>query len=168
VTEQTPESFAAVLRTNLIATFLACRAALPHFLDRGGAIVTVSSLGGLRASPRSAAYASAKAAVVMLTRSIALDYGPRGVRANCVCPGWVRTPIGDSEMDALAARRGLDRERAYALASSRTPLRRPAGAEEVAETVVWLAGDGASYLNGAVVPVDGGAHIVDVATLELA
>jgi meso-butanediol dehydrogenase / (S,S)-butanediol dehydrogenase / diacetyl reductase len=166
VLEQTIESWSRVLRTNLTGAFLACRAALPHLLETRGAIVTVSSLGGLRAAPGAAAYSSSKAGLVMLTRSIALDYGPAGVRANCVCPGWVRTPIGDGEMDELAGRRGLDREAAYALATATTPLRRPGEPEEVAEAVAWLAGDAAAYVNGAVVSVDGGAEIVDAATVE--
>ncbi len=167
VAEQTPERWEGVIRTNLTGAFLVCRAALPHLLERRGSIVTVSSLGGLRAAPASAAYCSSKAGLIMLTRCIALDYGPAGLRANCVCPGWVRTPIGDAEMDALAARRGLDREGAYALASSATPLRRPALPEEVAETVAWLAGEASSYVNGAVLSVDGGAAVVDAGTLEM-
>ena len=97
----------------------------------------------------------------MLTASIANDYGPRGVRANCVCPGWVRTPMADDDMDEVAARWGTDRDGAYRLTTSSTPLRRPAEPAEIAAVVAFLAGPGASYVNGASIPVDGGAMIVD-------
>ena len=165
VAEQTPERWDAVMATNVTGTFLTCRAALPHLERSGGAIVTVSSLAGLRAGPASAAYCASKAAVVMLTQCIALDHGPAGVRANCVCPGWIRTAMADGEMDDLAERRGTDRAGAYALAVEHVPAQRPGRPEEVAETVAWLAGPMSSYVNGAVITIDGGAAVVDSASL---
>jgi meso-butanediol dehydrogenase / (S,S)-butanediol dehydrogenase / diacetyl reductase len=100
----------------------------------------------------------------MLTQSIALDYGPRGVRANCVCPGWIRTPMADAAMDELAERSDGDREAAYELAHRLVPARRPGTPDEVAEAIAWLASSASSYVNGAVLPVDGGGAIVDVAS----
>ena len=98
----------------------------------------------------------------MLTQCIALDHGPAGVRANCLCPGWVRTPMADGEMDDL----GLpSREAAYAVATKDVPLRRPSTPEEIAGTVAWLLSDDASSVNGAVISVDGGSTVVDVAAL---
>jgi len=129
-----------------------------------GAVVTVASVGGLRASPESAAYGASKAGLISLTQSIALDYGPSGVRANCVCPGWIRTPMADAAMDELAERTGGDREAAYELAHRLVPARRPGTPEEVAEAIAWLASPAGSYVNGAVLPVDGGGAIVDVAS----
>jgi meso-butanediol dehydrogenase / (S,S)-butanediol dehydrogenase / diacetyl reductase len=165
VAEQAPDRWDAVLATNLTGTFLVCRAALPHVVASRGAVVTVSSLAGLRAGPASAAYCASKAGVIMLTRCLALNYGPAGVRANCVCPGWVRTPMADGEMEELAERRGTDREEAYAHAVAHVPARRPGRAAEVGETVAWLAGPASSYVNGAVICVDGGAAVVDPASV---
>jgi NAD(P)-dependent dehydrogenase (short-subunit alcohol dehydrogenase family) len=164
VADQTPERWQGVIETNLTGAFLAAGAALPHLLESRGAVVTVSSLGGLRVSPESAAYGASKAGLIMLTQSIALDYGPQGVRANCVCPGWIRTPMADRAMDELAARSGGDREAAYMLANERVPARRAGTPEEVAEAIAWLASPASSYVNGAVLPVDGGGAIVDVAS----
>ena len=164
VADQTPERWARVIDTNLTGAFHACRAALPHLVEARGAVVTVASLAGLRAGPESAAYGASKAGLIMLTRSIALDYGRRGVRANCVCPGWIRTPMADAQMDELAERTGGDREAAYELANRLVPLRRAGTPEEAAEAIAWLASPASSYVNGAVLPVDGGGAIVDVAS----
>jgi meso-butanediol dehydrogenase / (S,S)-butanediol dehydrogenase / diacetyl reductase len=165
VGEQTLERWSLVIETNLTAAFLVCRAALPSLLPARGAIVTVASLAGLRAGPASAAYCASKAGLIMLTRSLAVDYGPRGVRANCVCPGWVRTAMGDAAMDELVGVHAADRDDAYELATAAVPARRAARASEVAEAVTWLASPAASYVNGAVLTLDGGAAVVDVGTL---
>jgi NAD(P)-dependent dehydrogenase (short-subunit alcohol dehydrogenase family) len=165
VAEQTLERWDRVVATNLTGTFLTCKAALPHLAASRGAIVTVASLAGLRAGPASAAYCASKAAVIQLTRCIALDHGPEGVRANCVCPGWVRTPMADQEMTELGEQRGVDREAAYSLAVAEIPSQRPGEADEVAQTIAWLVSPAASYVNGAVITVDGGAAVVDPASL---
>jgi NAD(P)-dependent dehydrogenase (short-subunit alcohol dehydrogenase family) len=164
VAEHTLERWSRVLATNLTGPFLAARAALPHLAERRGAIVMVGSLGGLRAAPASAAYASSKAGLIMLTQCIALDHGPQGVRANCVCPGWIRTDMADRAMRELDD----DVEQAYARVNSTNPLGRPGLAEEVADAVAWLASPEASYVNGAVLRIDGGVGSVDPASLELA
>jgi meso-butanediol dehydrogenase / (S,S)-butanediol dehydrogenase / diacetyl reductase len=165
VEEQTLERWNLVIETNLTAAFLVCRAALPALRSARGAIVTVSSLAGLRVGPASAAYCVSKAGLIMLTQSLALDYGPLGVRANCVCPGWVRTAMGDAAMDELVGVHAADRDDAYDLATAAVPARRAARTAEVAEAVTWLASPAASYVNGAVLTVDGGAAVVDAGTL---
>lgn len=160
-----PAAWDEVLRTNLTGAFLVARAAIEHLAARRGSIVTISSAAGLRASAGSLAYCASKAGLVMLTQCLAVDHGPEGVRVNCVAPGWVRTPMADAEMTVLGKRRGTDRQEAYDACTADVPLRRAASAEEVAATVAWLVSDGASYVNGAILPVDGGHTPVDVATV---
>ena len=160
-----PAVFERVFATNVTGAFLVARAAISHLVEARGAIVGVSSVAGMRSAPSSLAYCSSKAALTMLTQCIALDHGPAGVRANVVCPGWVRTPMADGEMDGLAERLDTSRDGAYAEVTADVPLRRPSSPEEIAGAVAWLLSSDASYVNGAVIPVDGGHTTVDVGTL---
>ena len=154
----------ASLRSNLTSAFVLTRAALPALVERSGCIVIVSSVAGLFAIPNDAGYTTSKHGLVGLTRSLARDYGPRGVRVNAVCPAWTRTPAADASMDRLGERRGLDREGAYALSTAHVPLRRPVTAEEVAGACAFLASPEASAITGAILPVDGGSSVVDLST----
>jgi meso-butanediol dehydrogenase / (S,S)-butanediol dehydrogenase / diacetyl reductase len=167
VGDETPEGWESTIRINLSGPFLLARAALPHLIETSGAIVNISSTSGWFAGPGWASYCASKAGVIMLTRCLANDYGPRGVRANCICPGWVRTPMGDEDMSAVGDAWGGSVDDAYWLCSRDTPLRRPAEPEEIAEVVVFLAGPHASYVTGAAIPVDGGATAVDSSSAPL-
>ncbi|MBI5442408.1 MAG: SDR family oxidoreductase [Deltaproteobacteria bacterium] len=158
-------SWEACLRANLTSAFVSAREALPSLLARRGAIVIVSSIAGLAAGPEVCGYTTAKHALIGLTRSLARDYGPRGVRVNAVCPGWVRTPMADEEMLPLMERNGISLEEAYAVATCEVPLRRPASPDEIAAVCRFLASEEASIVTGAVLPADGGSTIVDVPTL---
>lgn len=155
------------LDIDLSGAMKVCRAALPALFERGkGSIVVVASVAALVAGS-SAAYAASKAGLLGLTRSMAHDYGPRGIRVNAVCPGWVRTPMSEAEADALARRRGISREEAFALLARHLPLRRVAEPSEVAACCLFLASDEASFVTGAVLVVDGGGLVVDAAMLPL-
>ncbi len=149
---------------NLTGAFLVAKAALPHLLAQRGSVVSVASVAALRAAAEMGGYAATKAGLAMLTQSLAVDHAHQGLRANVVCPGWTVTEMADEEMTAFGGPRGLDVRSAYDLVTALVPQRRPATADEVAAVVTWLLSDAASYVNGAVIPVDGAASAVDVGT----
>lgn len=155
------------LRANLTTAFVMAREALPALIESEGQIVVVSSLAGLFAGPSVAGYTVGKHALIGLTRSLARDYGRHGVRVNAVCPGWVRTPMADDEMDEFARHAGFEggRDAGYAAVTADVPLRRPAQPEEIASIVRFLGSSQSSYVTGAVLVADGGAHIVDLPTI---
>jgi len=151
------------LEINVNGPMLVSRAALPSMLERGGgSIVLVASTAGMASAPASAAYDVSKAALIGLARSIAVDYGPRRVRANALCPGWVTTPMGDEDMDGLGALRGISREEAYRLATEDVPLRRPVSPEEMAACCLFLASDESSSVTGTTLVADGGGQAVEI------
>ena len=141
-----------VLAVNLTHVFRFCRAALPTLRRRGGCIVTVGSGWGLVAGPRAAGYAATKAAVVNLTRALAIDHGPEGVRVNCVCPGDVDTPLLRGELRQL----GRDVVEGLEASAAARPLRRLGTPDEVAAAVAWLSSPEAANVTGTTLVVDGG------------
>lgn len=156
----------ATIDINLSGVLYLVRAALPHLEARGGgSIVLISSVSGFVSQSSSAAYVASKAAVIGLAKSIGVDFGPAGVRANALCPGWVHTPMGDESMDDLAQDRGITRDAAYSLATELVPLRRAAEAVEIASCAVFLASDESSYVTGTTLLADGGGMAVDVASV---
>ncbi|MFE7132326.1 SDR family NAD(P)-dependent oxidoreductase [Streptomyces sp. NPDC057638] len=163
------EDWDLVMRTNVTGPFLLLRAALPHLLESRGSVVAVASVAALRAAPGSAVYGASKAALLQLCRSFAVDYGPRGVRANTVCPSWVRTEMADRRMARFADEAGLDgTEAAYTEAARFLPVGRPADPGEIAEAIVWLLSPAASFVNGAALTLDGGVTTLDPGTLPFA
>lgn len=161
------EDWDDMVRTNLTGPFRLLRAAMPHLIQARGAIVGVGSAAALRATGEIPGYNATKAGLNMLIQSVAIDYGPQGIRANAVCPGWTRTEMADMEMQEYGASLGMDFKEAYSRATSFVPSRRPANASEVAEVIAWLLSDKASYINAAVLPVDGGMIAGDPGSLAL-
>lgn len=144
-----------LIDVNLTGTFNLTRAAVPYMLETGGgAIVNNASLSGLAPTRNEAAYSAAKAGVISLTKSAALEYGPT-VRVNCVAPGHVRTP-----MTAVWEQF----PEAFAPIAAAIPLGRIGEAHEVAEVILFLASDRASYMTGQTLVVDGGAILPQAGT----
>lgn len=135
------------IATNLSGTYYACRAALPLMVAAGGgAIVTITSVAGLKAWAEDAAYNASKAGVTLLTRTIALEYADKGVRANCLAPGVIDGGLTDTVTDPA------DREMLVGM----HPMGRMGTVAEVAEAAVWLASDASAFTTGSTVSVDGG------------
>ena len=153
VAETPSDAWLDVVNIDLNSVYYVCKHALPQLRERrSGSIVNVASVGGLRGMRDAHAYSAAKAGVVNLTRSLAVTYGPEGVRTNCVAPGLVETKMVESYMAALGNPQ-LDPVQRFTI----SPLGRPAQPDEIARVCLFLASDDASYVNGAVVPVDGGS-----------
>ena len=150
VTELDPQAWSNVLQVNLTSAFLVARAVIPHMQKHGGGtIVTIGSVYGRLAPERMSAYAASKAGVAQLTRCIAIDYASDNIRANCVCPGLVTTPMS-AHMHAPGKEKLLD-------ASLKAhPMKRAGTPNEIADTVAFLCSDAASYITGQNIYVDGG------------
>lgn len=151
VEEHTESEWDDTFDTNVKGAFLMCRAALPALRESRGAVVNLASYVGLVGFKGAAAYAASKAAVVNFTRTLALDYAAEGVRANCVCPGSVDTDMIRSAWEATG-----DVAAAARAWAGKHPLGRIATAEEVADVILFLASDDASFVTGVALPVDGG------------
>jgi NAD(P)-dependent dehydrogenase (short-subunit alcohol dehydrogenase family) len=141
-----------VMDVNAKSVYLMCRFAIPVMeKGGGGSIVNLASGWGLVGGPRAAAYCASKGAVVQLTRAMAIDCGPLGIRVNCVCPGDTRTAMLKDEAQQLG-----EAEADFLAAAARRPLGRIGAPEEIAEAIVFLASDRASYVSGTALVVDGG------------
>ena len=154
-----------MLETNLIAAARLARAALLVIIDSRGSIVGIASLAALRASSLLSGYSASKAGLGLMLQSIAVEYGKYGVRANLLCPGLIRTEMSAASLTTVADAKGISLDEAYEIATRNVPLRRAAAASEVAGVARFMLSDAASYLTGAIIPVDGGASVVDVAAL---
>ncbi len=163
-----PEIWKDVMETNVTGSFLMMKAALPHMIKNGkGSIINISSLGGMRCLPGMSAYCTSKAAIIMLTKQAALDYGPNNIRCNAVCPGATRTAMLEEALSPLAESLGTDVDGVFARISSNVPLHRVSAPEEVTGLCSYLASDDSSFMTGSALLIDGGAAIVDVSGAAL-
>ncbi|MCQ0970455.1 SDR family oxidoreductase [Paracoccus sp. TK19116] len=147
ITEISTEDYRKVTGTIIDGTFFACRAALPHLVKTGGAVVNTSSVSGLGGDWGMSVYNLAKGAISNLTRALALDYGQRGVRINAVAPTLTRTGMTKDMFDDS---RLLDQF------MDRIPMDRPGEPEDIAAAIAYLASQDARFVTGVILPVDGG------------
>jgi len=151
------DAFRAMLALNLEAPAEAARLVLPGMLTRRwGRIVNVASTAGLKGYAYVSAYVAAKHGLVGLTRALALEVASKGVTVNAVCPGFTDTDLVSRSVEAIAGKTGRSEDEARAALAASNPQGRLITPDEVAQTIVWLCGDGASGINGAAVPVAGG------------
>lgn len=153
------------LDVNLTGAYYLASESLPHLIKSTGSIVMISSTAGILAGPPgTVGYTAAKSGLIGLVRWLARDFGPKGVRVNAICPGWVRTALSADGMEYLAEREGVDTDEARRLATEHIPLRRIAEPEEIASVCAFLASSDASMVTGHALIADGGGAVVDPGT----
>jgi NAD(P)-dependent dehydrogenase (short-subunit alcohol dehydrogenase family) len=168
VLDLSPELWRQVMDINLTGPFLMTKASLAPMIEAGGgSIINISALGGLRCLPAMPAYCASKAGLNHFTRQVALDYGPANIRCNVVCPGGTRTEMLEEALTPVAKAMGTNVEGVFEKMATNVPLRRIALASEVSGICVYLASEDSSYMTGAVLLLDGGAAVVDVAGAAL-
>jgi NAD(P)-dependent dehydrogenase (short-subunit alcohol dehydrogenase family) len=163
VEQTSAEAWAEVMDVNVRGVFLTSKYAMPHLRRTRGSIINISSVDGLWAEPGLAAYCASKGAVLALTRAMAIDHGPEGVRCNSICPSYVATEMLDQFYDAQP-----DPARARARAAGMHPLGRISGPGDIAGVAAFLASDDAAFVTGQSLVVDGGLTVgraADVAAL---
>lgn len=150
------------LDVNLTGPLLLMKECIPAMQRRqGGSIINIASLAALRALPGNVGYCATKAALVHLSKQVALDYGKDNIRCNAICPGAFRTPMLTGNIEMFSKQKGIDVEEGFKLFSQDTPLKRVANPDEISGLCTFLASDDSSFITGAVIPIDGGASIVD-------
>lgn len=162
VTDLPPSEWRTLVDVNLTGPYLTMHYAIPHLVrSGGGSVINISSVGGIRCIPEAVGYCASKAGLIMLTQQASIDFGPKGVRCNVVCPGLVHTAMTDVGMDRKAPALNTDREGAYAHSARNIPVGKAAMPEEIAPLCVYLASGESSFMTGAVLVIDGGISMLD-------
>jgi NAD(P)-dependent dehydrogenase (short-subunit alcohol dehydrogenase family) len=152
VPECSEEEWDQTIDTSLKGAFLMSKYVLPSMIERGsGVIIHCSSGWGIQGGDRAAAYCAAKGGLVVMTKAMAIDHGPQGIRVNCICPGDTDTPMLPDD----AKQRGMSWE-SYLKGASNRPMGRIGTAEEIARAVLFLSTDDSSFMTGAALVIDGG------------
>jgi meso-butanediol dehydrogenase/(S,S)-butanediol dehydrogenase/diacetyl reductase len=155
-----------VLDTNLTAPFLVMKYAIPHMIRAGGgSIINVASVGAIRGIPFAAAYCSAKAGLLGLSRQVAIDFGPQKIRSNVVLPGAFRSEMFDRRLEETATAAGISVEERLKAMAIPSPLKRIAFPSEIAGLFVYLASDESAYTTASEFVCDAGVHALDASAL---
>lgn len=163
VADLDPELWRETIAVNLTGPFLLMKAAIPHMIENGGgSIINVASVGGMRCLPAMPAYCTSKAALIMLTQQAALDYGPKNIRCNAVCPGGIKTAMVEKEFGQFGKMIGIEPDKFLDIIAEELPLKRFGQPSEIAGMCTYLASDDASFTTGAAMLVDAGTSVVDV------
>ncbi len=168
VVDMDPGLWHSVLEINLTGPMYLMKVSIPQMIEGGGgSIINIASLGGLRCLPGMPAYCSSKAGLIMLTKQVALDFGPAKIRCNVVCPGGTRTEMLENSLAPFKELLGTDMDGVFERISSMVPLGRTANPSEITGICSYLASDDSAFMTGSVLLIDGGASIVDVAGAAL-
>ncbi len=151
VLESSADDWAQTLQVNLTTPFMLIKHAMPHLIAQSGRIVNIGSIEGLGSNPRHPAYCASKGGLHALTRAVAVDHGPDGMRCNAVAPGWIDTELNEDFIESLG-----DPDAFRAAIGGIHPVRRTGTPEDVAGLVRWLVSDEAGFVTGQIWTIDGG------------
>lgn len=168
VTDLPLERWEYILKVNLTSCFLLMKECIPLMIKNGGgSIVNIASLAGKRCLPFSPGYCTTKAALIHLTKQVAMDYSRDGVRCNAICPAAVVTDMTKGMVGPMAEKMGTDLKSGYDFFTRNIPAQRACDPMEIANVAAFLASDEASFITGEDILVDGGACVVDVMSIGL-
>ena len=157
-----------ILEVNVTGPFLLMREAIPHMIKaKGGSIINIASVGGLRCLPNMPAYCTSKAALIMLTQQAALDYGAENIRVNAVCPGAIKTDMVEKEFGEIGHSIGMESQAFFTMVSKVLPLKRFGEPGEIGGICTFLACDDSSFMTGAALVIDAGTAVCDVLGAEM-
>jgi NAD(P)-dependent dehydrogenase (short-subunit alcohol dehydrogenase family) len=154
VEETSEEEWEFIINTNLRSTFLCSKYALPHLRKTRGNIINISSMVGIVGQPNAGAYSATKGGQIAMSKGMAIDFAPDGIRVNVICPGWIQTPLVE---DWFSQQNDPEASRKYIFGQH--PLGRIGTIEECGKAALFLASDDAAFVTGITLPIDGGVTL---------